>query len=56
MDQTSYQSDDFRSEEDRRDHTVSYKCPNCDAGLLFSAEKQKFVCEFCLSHTYIYTV
>ncbi len=29
--------------------TVSYKCPNCDAGLLFDAEKQKFVCEFCIS-------
>ena len=29
--------------------TVSYKCPNCDAGLLFDAEKQKFICEFCIS-------
>ena len=29
--------------------TVTYKCPNCDAGLLFDAEKQKFCCEFCLS-------
>lgn len=29
--------------------TVSYKCPNCDAGLLFDAEKGKFVCEFCIS-------
>ena len=29
--------------------TVSYKCPNCDAGLLFDAEKQMFVCEFCIS-------
>lgn len=29
--------------------TVIYKCPNCDAGLLFDAEKQRFVCEFCLS-------
>lgn len=28
---------------------VTYKCPNCDAGLLFDAEKQKFCCEFCLS-------
>lgn len=31
------------------DHTVSYKCPNCDAGLTFDADKQKFCCEFCLS-------
>lgn len=29
--------------------TVSYKCPNCDAGLTFDAAKQKFTCEFCLS-------
>lgn len=29
--------------------TVTYKCPNCDAGLLFNAEKQAFSCEFCLS-------
>ena len=31
------------------DATVTYKCPNCDAGLIFDAEKQKFVCEFCIS-------
>ena len=29
--------------------TVIYKCPNCDAGLLFDAGKQKFICEFCIS-------
>ena len=29
--------------------TVTYQCPNCGAGLLFDAEKQKFCCEFCLS-------
>ena len=29
--------------------TVTYKCPNCDAGLIFDAEKQRFACEFCLS-------
>jgi DNA-directed RNA polymerase subunit RPC12/RpoP len=28
---------------------VTYKCPNCDAGLLFDAEEQLFKCEFCLS-------
>lgn len=28
---------------------VTYKCPNCEAGLLFDAEKQLFNCEFCLS-------
>ena len=31
------------------ENTVSYKCPNCDAGLTFDANAQKFVCEFCLS-------
>ena len=30
--------------------TVTYKCPNCDAGLIFNAEEQNFSCEFCLSH------
>lgn len=30
--------------------TVTYKCPNCDAGLLFNASKQMFSCEFCLSN------
>ena len=29
--------------------TVTYKCPNCDAGLIFDAQKQLFACEFCLS-------
>lgn len=29
--------------------TVTYKCPNCDAGLIFDAQKQSFVCEFCIS-------
>ena len=28
---------------------ITYKCPNCDAGLLFDAELQLFKCEFCLS-------
>ena len=31
------------------DGTVTYKCPNCDAGLIFSPDKQRFVCEFCIS-------
>ena len=31
------------------DGTLTYKCPNCDAGLLFNADTQKFSCEFCLS-------
>ena len=29
--------------------TVSYPCPCCDAGLIFSPDKDAFVCEFCLS-------
>ncbi len=28
---------------------VAYKCPSCGAGIGFHAEKQKFVCEYCLS-------
>jgi len=28
---------------------VAYKCPGCGAGISFNAEKQKFVCEYCLS-------
>ena len=28
---------------------ITYKCPNCDAGLLFDAENQLFKCEFCIS-------
>lgn len=29
--------------------TLTYKCPNCDAGLIFNADKQRFSCEFCFS-------
>ena len=29
--------------------TVTYKCPNCDAGLVFDAEAQRFSCDFCIS-------
>ena len=29
--------------------TLTYKCPNCDAGLVFDAAAQSFKCEFCLS-------
>ena len=29
--------------------TIAYQCPNCGAGVEFSAEKQKFACGFCLS-------
>ena len=28
---------------------ITYKCLNCDAGLLFDPDKQLFKCEFCLS-------
>ncbi|MBR1966118.1 MAG: hypothetical protein IKA22_05860, partial [Lentisphaeria bacterium] len=27
----------------------TYKCPNCGAGLVFDAEKQKLHCDFCIS-------
>lgn len=29
--------------------TITYKCPNCDGGLVFDPDKQKFKCEYCLS-------
>ena len=29
--------------------TISYKCPNCGGGLIFSPDTQRFKCEFCLS-------
>lgn len=29
--------------------SVTYKCPNCDGGLVFDPKTQKFKCEYCLS-------
>lgn len=29
--------------------TVTYKCPNCDGGLIFDPATQKFCCEYCQS-------
>ena len=26
---------------------VQYKCPNCGGGLIFDAQKQDFICEYC---------
>lgn len=31
------------------ENIITYKCPNCEAGLLFDAAEQMFNCEFCLS-------
>lgn len=28
---------------------VTYKCPNCDGPITFSPERQRFVCDYCLS-------
>lgn len=28
---------------------LSYKCPNCDGGLIFDPDSQKFQCEYCMS-------
>jgi len=28
---------------------VTYKCPNCDGGLIFDPRTQQFACEYCLS-------
>ena len=30
-------------------NTITYKCPNCDGGLVFDPKSQKFKCEYCLS-------
>ena len=30
--------------------TITYKCPNCDGGLLFDPASQEFRCEYCQSH------
>lgn len=30
--------------------TIQYKCPNCDAGLMFDPASQKFHCEYCDSY------
>ena len=29
---------------------ITYKCPNCDGGVVFDPESQKFHCEYCLSY------
>lgn len=29
--------------------TITYKCPNCDGGMVFEPKSQKFKCEYCLS-------
>lgn len=39
--------DNFTAE--KSESGITYKCPNCEAGLVFDAEKQMFVCNFCLS-------
>ena len=28
---------------------ITYKCPNCDGGLVFDPASQKYHCEYCLS-------
>lgn len=30
--------------------TLTYKCPNCDGGLIFDPKTQKFQCEYCASY------
>lgn len=40
---------DFFEEEKINESTLTYKCPNCGAGLVYDAEKQSFVCNFCIS-------
>ena len=31
------------------ENILTYKCPNCGAGLVYDAKKQTFVCDFCIS-------
>ena len=40
---------DCLNEEVTNENTVTYKCPNCGAGLVYDAQKQSFVCKFCIS-------
>lgn len=28
---------------------ITYKCPNCNGGLMFDPASQKYHCEYCLS-------
>ena len=28
---------------------ITYKCPNCDGGLIFDPESGNYACEYCLS-------
>ncbi len=44
-----YAEFDYFDEEAINENTVTYKCPNCGAGLVYDAEKQMFVCKFCIS-------
>ena len=54
LENTEYTNTDTRGfEEDfydaKAENALTYKCPNCDAGLVYDAEKQRFVCKFCIS-------
>ena len=40
---------DYFEEETPNENILTYKCPNCGAGLVYDAKKQTFVCEFCIS-------
>lgn len=40
---------DFFETEKTNESTLTYKCPNCGAGLVYDAEKQSFICNFCIS-------
>ena len=40
---------DYFEEETPSENILTYKCPNCGAGLVYDAKKQTFVCEFCIS-------
>ena len=30
-------------------NTITYKCPNCNAGLIWDADNARFKCEYCIS-------
>jgi DNA-directed RNA polymerase subunit RPC12/RpoP len=40
---------DHFEESQNSENILTYKCPNCGAGLVYDAKKQTFICNFCIS-------
>ena len=45
----NYAEFDYFEDEKTNESTLTYKCPNCGAGLVYDAKKESFVCNFCIS-------